>query len=73
MDAAISQPIDLYGSLGVQYLVDAMAGAEFVTGPTDHDSEIVEYSGNLMDLVASVVVTAENVDSPDLWANQVPE
>jgi ribose transport system substrate-binding protein len=73
LDAAISQPIDLYGQLGVQYLVDAMDGAEFTTGPTDHDSEIVEFSGNLMDLVPSVAVTAENVDDPDLWANQVTQ
>jgi hypothetical protein len=48
-----------------------MAGEEFATGPTDHDSEIVEFSGNLMDLVKSVAVTADNVDDPNLWANQV--
>jgi ribose transport system substrate-binding protein len=71
MDAAISQPIDLYGLLGVQYLVQSMAGAEFAAGPTDHGSEIVEFSGNLMDLVPSIAVTAENVDDPALWANQV--
>jgi ribose transport system substrate-binding protein len=71
LDAAISQPIDLYGQLGVQYLVDAMNGMEFAAGPTDHDSEIVDYSGNLMDLVPSIAVTAENVDDPELWANQV--
>lgn len=71
MDAAISQPIDLYASLGVQYLVDAINGATFATGPTDHGSEIIEYNGNLMDLVAAVLVKKDNADDPALWANQI--
>lgn len=71
MDAAISQPIDLYGQLGVQYLVQAIGGAESATGPTDHGSEIIEFNGNFLDLVPSIAVTAQNVDSPELWANQV--
>jgi ribose transport system substrate-binding protein len=71
MDAAISQPIDLYASLGVQYLIDAINGETFAPGPTDHGSEIIEYNGNLMDLVAAVLVKADNVDDPALWANQI--
>jgi ABC-type sugar transport system substrate-binding protein len=71
LDAAISQPIDLYASLGVEYLVAAMNSEAFEVGPTDHGSEIVEFSGNLMDLVAAVLVTIDNVDDPALWANQV--
>lgn len=71
MDAAISQPIDLYASLGVQYLVDAINGEAFSAGATDHGSEIIEYNGNLMDLVAAVLVKADNVDDAALWANQI--
>jgi ribose transport system substrate-binding protein len=73
LDAAISQPIDLYASLGVGYLVGAMNGETYAVGPTDHNSEIVEFNGNLMDLVAAVLVKADNADDPALWANQVED
>ncbi|HLF42609.1 MAG TPA: sugar ABC transporter substrate-binding protein [Acidimicrobiia bacterium] len=73
MDAAISQPIDLYASLGVQYLLGAINGETFGAGPTDHDTEIVDYNGNLMDLVSSVLVKADNVDDPGLWANMIED
>ena len=40
-------------------------------GPTDHDSRIEDFNGNLMDLLPAPVVTKANVDDPTLWANQV--
>lgn len=73
MDASISQPLDIYAQLGVDYLVATLNGEEFEVGPTDHGSEIVEFNGNLMDLVPAVLVTQENVDDPELWANQIEE
>jgi ABC-type sugar transport system substrate-binding protein len=40
LDAAVSQPLDLYVKYGLQYLRDAVAGKTFAVGETDHDSRI---------------------------------
>ena len=69
VDAVISQPVDLYGKFAVSYLKDALAGTEYSTGPTDHNSEIVEYEGNLADMLPATVVTTDNVDDASLWGN----
>ena len=71
LDAAVSQPLESYVKFGLAYLQDAIAGKTFATGPTDHDSQIVEFEGNLMDLLPSPVVTSANVDDPALWGNQI--
>jgi len=71
LDAGISQPLDLYAKYGVQYLQDAFAGKELKLGPTDHNSEVVEFNGNKMDLLPAVLVTKQNVDDQNLWGNQV--
>ncbi|MFD1211174.1 sugar ABC transporter substrate-binding protein [Arthrobacter sp. GCM10027362] len=70
VDAVVSQPVDLYGKYGVSYLKDAIAGKEYKVGPTDHNSKIVEYKGNLADMLPSPVVTKSNVDDKSLWGNQ---
>jgi ABC-type sugar transport system substrate-binding protein len=71
LDAAVSQPLDLYVKYGLQYLRDAVAGKTFAAGATDHDSRIEEFNGSMMDLLPAPVVTAANVDDPTLWGNQV--
>lgn len=71
VDAAISQPLDLYVKYGLYYLEGAVEGKTFQTGPTDHDSHIVMFNGNPMDLLPAPVVTKANVDDPKLWANNV--
>ena len=40
-------------------------------GPTNHNSEVVIFNGNPMDLLPAPLVTMENVDDPSLWGNQV--
>ncbi|HVB16105.1 MAG TPA: sugar ABC transporter substrate-binding protein [Stellaceae bacterium] len=70
LDAAISQPLDLYVKYGLQYLEEAVAGQTFHPGPTDHDSRIVEFKSNLMDLLPAPVVTRANAADPKLWGNQ---
>lgn len=70
LDAAISQPLDGFAKYGVQYLQDALAGKKLTVGPTDHGSEIVEFNGNLMDLLPATLVTKDNVDDASLWGNQ---
>lgn len=71
LDAGISQPLDAYAKYGIQYLQDALAGKELQLGKTDHDSEVIIFNGNKMDLLPAVLVTKENVDDPNLWGNQV--
>ena len=72
MDASISQPLDIYAQLGMKYLTMVKNGEALpAEGPTDHNSEIVIFNGNKMDLIPAVLVTKENVDDPTLWANTV--
>ncbi|MBV6759860.1 sugar ABC transporter substrate-binding protein [Rhodococcus opacus] len=70
VDAVVSQPVDLYGKYAVQYLKDALAGKQYQPGPTDHASTIVDYKGNLADMLPAPVVTTANVDETSLWGNQ---
>jgi ribose transport system substrate-binding protein len=69
-DAAISQPLTDYITYGVEYLVGAIEGETFEAGPTDHNSTIGEYNGNLVDLLDTPVVTPANVEDDALWGNQ---
>ena len=71
LDAAISQPLNLYVKWGLYYLEGAEAGKTFAPGPTDHDSRIVMFNGNPMDMLPAPIVTKANVDDPSLWANSV--
>jgi ABC-type sugar transport system substrate-binding protein len=69
LDAVISQPVDLYVKWGLYYLENAISGKSFDAGPTDHDSRIENFNGNLMDMLPAPIVTKANVDDPALWAN----
>lgn len=71
LDAAISQPLNLYVKWGLYYLEGAIAGKTFAAGPTDHDSRIEMFNGNPMDMLPAPTVTKANVDDPSLWANGV--
>ena len=73
LDAAISQPLNLYVKYGLEYLMQAVAGQTFQVGPTSHDSHIVAYKGSFMDLLPAPTVTKANVDDRSLWGNQVKE
>ncbi len=71
LDAAVSQPLNLYVKYGLAYLEDAVAGKTFTMGPTDHDSEIVDMNGNMADLLPAPVITKAEASDPMLWGNQV--
>jgi ribose transport system substrate-binding protein len=73
VDATISQPLDLYVKYGLEHLQEAVDGKTCHVGPTDHDSHIIEFKGNLMDLLPAPIVTKENVDDKSLWGNQVKQ
>jgi ABC-type sugar transport system substrate-binding protein len=70
LDAAVAQPMTDYIDYGVEYLTRAISGETFEAGETDHGSVIEERNGNLVDLLPTPVVTAENVDDPELWGNK---
>ena len=69
LDALISQPLDLYALWGIKYLSQAVQGKQVQTGKTDHNSKIVDYMGNKMDLLPSPLVTINNVSDGALWGN----
>lgn len=69
LDALVSQPLDGYAKYGVEYLVKAAKGETLSKGKTDHNSEIVDFQGNLMDLLPATLVTKQNVDDKALWGN----
>ncbi|MBL8575583.1 MAG: sugar ABC transporter substrate-binding protein [Mesorhizobium sp.] len=69
VDAAIEHSAVGYAKWSSFYLKAAFDGKTFEAGPTDHNSEIVKQGDNLIDQLEPVVITKENVDSPDLWAN----
>lgn len=69
LDAVISQPLDAYAKYGIEYIKRAMAGETFQTGPTDHDSTVVQVGESLQDLLPSPTVTKDNVDDKTLWGN----
>jgi ribose transport system substrate-binding protein len=73
LDLSISQPLDLYVKYGLEYLQGAVNGKTYAQGPTDHDSEVVMFNGNPMDLLPAPLVTTKNVDDKNLWGNQVKE
>lgn len=70
LDAGISQPLDLYVKYGLQYLQQAVGGKIFKAGPTSHNSSIVLFNKNPMDLLPAKLVTKANANDPALWANQ---
>lgn len=69
VDAIVSQPVDQYAKLGVDYLERAVAGETFKPGKTDHGSTIVQAGPNVEDLLPAKVATKDNVDDADLWGN----
>jgi ABC-type sugar transport system substrate-binding protein len=71
LDAAVSQPLDLYVKYGVEYLGQAMAGKTFAVGKSEHGTDIIDYKGNPMDLLPSPVITKAEASDPKLWGNQV--
>jgi ribose transport system substrate-binding protein len=71
LDATVSQPLNLYAQLGIDYLRRTVKGEIFKEGATAHNSRIVRNSaGNLEDLLSSPLVTKNNADDPSLWGNQ---
>jgi ribose transport system substrate-binding protein len=60
IDAAVSQPADLYAQYALFYIQAAIQGKTFKAGPTNHNSTIVDVGGgNLEDQLAAPLATAD--------------
>lgn len=71
IDAAVSQPADLYAKYALVYAKAALEGKKFSPGPTDHQSTIITIPNGLEDQLPAPLVTKDNVDDKSLWGNQV--
>jgi ABC-type sugar transport system substrate-binding protein len=71
IDAAVSQPADLYAKYALYYAQAAVAGKTFQPGKTDHDSTIISIPNGLEDQLPAPLVTKDNVDDKSLWGNNV--
>lgn len=70
LDATVSQPADDYAKYGMYWLKKALAGEKLTTGPTDHNSIVVDVgNGILEDQLPAPVITKDNVDDNALWGN----
>ncbi|WP_329485058.1 sugar ABC transporter substrate-binding protein [Kitasatospora sp. NBC_01246] len=69
IDATVSQPADLYAKYALFYARAAAQGKSFQTGPTDHQSTIIQLPNGLEDQLPAPLVTKDNVNDPALWAN----
>jgi simple sugar transport system substrate-binding protein/ribose transport system substrate-binding protein len=71
IDATVSQPADLYAKYALYWAQQALDGKKAKTGPTDHDSTVVKIPNGYEDQLPAPLVTKDNVDDPELWANQL--
>ena len=69
LDATISQPVTDYAKHGVDYLQAALKGQQMKSGPTEHNSSVVQDGAYFVDELPSPTVTKQNVDDPNLWGN----
>lgn len=70
LDADLSQPVDQFVTQGLAYLRGFASGNPPAEGPTDHDSKIIKTSdGYLADVFDAKLITADNVDDAEHWAN----
>lgn len=70
LDADLSQPVDQFVTQGLAYLRGFAAGKPPTEGPTDHGSKIIKTSdGYLADVFDAKLITADNVDDAEHWAN----
>lgn len=70
LDATVSQPLSAYATKTAELIELVHGGGKIEIGPRD-DGQVIDTSVGPQYQLKATLVTAENVDSPDLWANQV--
>lgn len=70
LDATVSQPLGAYASKTAELIELVFNGGTIELGPTD-DGQIIDTPVGPQYQLRATLVTADNVDAPDLWGNQV--
>lgn len=70
LDATVSQPLNAYATKTADLIELVAKGGKIEAGPRD-DGQVVDTPVGPQYQLKATLVTAENVDSPELWANQV--
>lgn len=70
LDATVSQPLSAYASKTAELIELVSKGGKIEIGPRD-DGQVIQTPVGPQYQLKATLVTAENVDSPDLWANKV--
>jgi ribose transport system substrate-binding protein len=70
LDATVSQPLSAYATKTAELIEVFSKGGKLEAGPRE-DGKVVDTPVGPQYQLNATLVTAENVDSPDLWANQL--
>lgn len=70
LDATVSQPLSAYATKTAELIELVKGGGTIDVGPRD-DGQVIDTPVGPQYQLNATLVTLENVDSPDLWANQV--
>jgi ribose transport system substrate-binding protein len=70
LDATVSQPLSAYATKTAELIELVMGGGVIEIGPKD-DGRVVETPVGPQYQLNATLVTSENVDSDDLWANKI--
>jgi len=70
LDATVSQPLSAYATKTAELIELVSGGGKIELGPRD-DGQVIETPVGPQYQLKATLVTLDNVDSPDLWANQL--
>ena len=70
LDATVSQPLSAYATKTAE-LIELVKGGGTIEVGKREDGQVIDTPVGPQYQLNATLVTAENVDSPDLWANQV--
>lgn len=70
LDATVSQPLSAYATKTAELIELVSKGGKIDIGPRD-DGQVIETPVGPQYQLNATLVTADNVDSPDLWANKI--
>ncbi|TPK78241.1 sugar ABC transporter substrate-binding protein [Mesorhizobium sp. B2-4-13] len=70
LDATVSQPLSAYATKTAELIELVSKGGKIEIGPRD-DGQVIDTPVGPQYQLKATLVTAGNVDSPDLWANKI--
>jgi len=70
LDATVSQPLSAYATKTAELIELVSKGGKIELGPRD-DGKVIDTPVGPQYQLKATLVTSENVDSPNLWANQL--